>query len=198
MNTQKLRAYQSSAFVAGAVLLAGLPALAASGNGERANAVATFTSHDPAGCISTETSVFVRKDAGKRERLELRILKVNECTGAGLLDLRADRFIPNGSFRIAPDQSSAWLNVSIPVSDKFSNAEFPASIVLKWKAQGSAATATTANESTALGKFSRSLKPMRRTVHLSDATGTVYFNSTGIALKAADSAWIDHAVDAAQ
>jgi hypothetical protein len=196
METQKLRTYQSLAMVAGALLLSGSPALAASADGERSNAVATFTAHDPTGCISTETSVFVRKDASRREKLELRILKINECTDDGLLDLRADRFIPDGSFRLSPDQSTAWLNVSTSVSDKFSNTEFPASIVLKWKAEGRAATATTSEESTSAGKFARSLKLLRRTIRHSEASGTVYFKNTGMTLKSADSAWIDHAVNA--
>lgn len=180
--------------LAGFALLLAAASVSAAAAGPRTNAVASFTSHDAGGCISTETSVSVHKAGGSRDRLELRVLKVNECSGAGIMDVRIDQSIPAGSFRVTANQSAAWLSVSLPVEDSFSRKRSSATIAIRWSAQEEAVSAMSAEEPIALGKFKRSAKAVKRTIRLGGASGTIRLSGgASVALGAAESAWIGRA-----
>lgn len=178
----------------GVALLLAAASIPAAAAGPRTHAVASFASHDAGGCISTETSVSVHKAGGSRDRLELRVLKVDECSGAGIMDVRIDQSIPAGSFRVTANQSAAWLSVSLPVEDSFSRKRSSASITIRWSAQEEAVTAMRAEEPVALGKFKRSQKAVKRTLRIAGATGTIRLSGgASVALEAAESAWIGRA-----
>lgn len=180
--------------LAGFALLLAATSIPAEAAGPRTNAVASFASHDAGGCISTETSVSVHKAGGSRDHLELRVLKVDECSGTGIIDVRIDQSIPSGSFRVTANQSSAWLSVSLPVEDSFSRKRSSASITIRWSAQEEAVSAMRSEEPVALGKFKRSQKAVKRTVRISGATGTIRLSGgTSVALESAESAWIGRA-----
>lgn len=162
---------------------------------DRLSAAATFSSHDKTGCISTEISVFVRKGGLAGERLELRILQADECNDAASVNIEDVIALPAGSLRVAADLSSATLNTSGAVADRQSRGKVTATLRLKWSATEETVSAMRAEEPDGLGTFVHMNKkqPVRRSMRLSAASGTIYVGGAAIALSKADSAWIARA-----
>src|SRR5215203_4419263 len=142
---------------------------------ERRSAVASFTSQDPTGCVMTEVSVFARSNGktGQQPRLRLKILKVNECQRAVLLDIEARANLHAGAFSVSRDLGSARLHVSLPVVDHHSRKRLTATVRLSWTAVEQAIIAARTDEQVEPGKFMKMKTPVQRAIRLARAFGTV-------------------------
>ncbi len=137
--------------------------------------------------------MFARKGGAGQERLELRILQADECNDAASLNIEDVISLPAGSLRVAADLSSASLNTSASVADRQSRGKVTATLQLKWNATEETVTAMRGEEPDGLGAFIHMRKPVKRTMRLSAASGTIYLGGSAIALSKPDSAWIARA-----
>jgi len=174
-----------------------MPGLANSTSAWRPSALATFSSQDKSGCITSETSVFVHKGDDNQEQLDLRILKADECNDVALLNINEKVSLPAGSLRVWPDLSFAALDAAVNVTDQQSRTRSTATIHLKWKAWEKAVAGMRGDELMGLGKFVRMKQPTMLAMRLARVTGVISLPGTRIALGTApgtaDTAWISSA-----
>lgn len=159
----------------------------------RLSAAATFSSHDKSGCIGTEVSVFVRRGGAGQVRLELRVLQADECSDSASVNIEDVISLPAGALRVATDLSSASLDTSVPVADRQSRGKVTAALHLKWNATEKMVTAMRGDEPDGLATLVHMKMPVKRSIRLSAATGTIYLRGSTIALANAESAWIARA-----
>lgn len=171
-----------------AVFFTAFPAAAAPP--ARASAAASFTSHDKSGCIASEVSVFVHRDSDHRERLQLRILKADECNDHAMVNIDAEVGLPAGALRVAPDLSFAALNTAVRVTDRHTRGTVTVTVRLTWKAAEKTVVARRNDEPRGQGKFIRLKQSASLSMRMANASGVVSLPAINITLQAAESAWV--------
>lgn len=172
---------QSAARYALVLLAALLPArVASAAPGDRLSADATFESYDPTGCVNTQVAVFVRGakvdgngSSSDKARVHLVITVLDECEDVGLLKAEGKAQLKDGEFRYNPLLRWATLNTTISMSVYKSEEKFDTTVALAWSGVEPSVSADTSTVPEQLGRFERMSAPVRRTLRLAEASGTI-------------------------
>jgi hypothetical protein len=154
--------------------------VASAAPGDRPSADATFESYDPTGCISTEVAVFVRGakvdssgSASEQAKVHLSVTVLNECEDLALLKAEGKAKLRDGEFRVSPDLKSAALSATVSMSVYGSKDKFDATVALTWTSVEEAVSADVRTAPVEIGRFEKTTAPVRRTLRLAEALGTI-------------------------
>jgi hypothetical protein len=174
---------QSAARCTLALAAALLPAsVASAAPRDRPSADAAFESYDPTGCVNTEVAVFVRGakadssgSASEQAKVHLAVTVLNECEDIALLKAEGKAKLKDGEFRVSPDLKSAALNATITMSvfGSKDKEKFDATVALTWTSVEGAISADVSTVPEELGRFEKTSAPVRRTLRLAEASGTI-------------------------
>jgi hypothetical protein len=172
---------QAVARCALALATALLPAsIASAAPGDRPSADARFESYDQSGCVNTDVAVFVRGatvassgSAADLAKVHLVISVLNECEDVAVLKAEGRANLRSGEFQLGPALRSAELNATIPMSVRGSKEKFDADVALTWVAVEAAIATDARAVPTEVGRFERARTPVRRSIRLSKASGTI-------------------------
>jgi hypothetical protein len=172
---------QSAARCALVLLAALLPArVTSAAPGDRPSADATFESYDPTGCVNTEVAVFVRgakvngdDSSSDKAKVHLVITVLDECEDVALLKAEGKAQLKDGEFRFNPLLRWATLNTTISMSVYKSKEKFDTTVALAWSSVELSISADVRTVPGEVGSFERTTDPVRRTVRLAEASGTI-------------------------
>jgi len=140
---------------------------------------AEFYSLDDSGCVSSYIFLFVRNGRtiesreNARARLEMTILRTDECQNEILLEARARTNLRDGEVSFDPQLGNTNLDTTVQMVDRQSRNPINADVVVNWAAVDEPVTLDARFEVEAPGQIVRRARPVATTLRLAEAFGTI-------------------------